>query len=720
MGSQSGHCCDYTKDSDTRDILSQISHRSKRKFSQKSQNGIPNNITTNKCVTTNQNAGYVESGKKVIDSILGPKKETKLEKAPSDKADKKQPDQASQRDENSANEEAKEVDKNQRPAVQSTLVAPEVKGQKCNSQMQKSEGRIGDLSNISRKDKINRSEIKKTEKSSKALLKTPGQMKKKRSEVSQENLLQSSVGHSTKKKRHSVMIENQIRGFSKIKNSSLSKVNEEENNKEEDKQFDGVGFDDGFGQEEQEYDKYSAKLVIMYEKYSFKEFLGVGVYSEVRRIVNNFTQESFAVKILKKDYLKKEKEPLKPILDQLLSNEHKNVTKVVEYFQDKKYYYLIYEHNQGGMMFDYICESAHYDKKMIANIIKQILSALLYNQGQGKEIYHREIRPENLMVEDALLDIISLKINDFSTSQEYNPKFGKNKQMKQTFSCIYFTPPEVIAKLGYHSNSDIWSTGILLYLLLIGKNPVKDFSNKIVIKNIKSKNFKIDNLVGNGIIEEEEGDLLKRMLERNVKKRISIIEAMNHPWILKYCKEEVEDASVSEQVMQCLTSFWNQYALQEICMKYFGFLTLNSMTVDCLEAEAEKCGIKKDDQCSYDQLFDILLETSKNSKESVEFQLKNALKTIQSSNDSGEYTFGDFLKSLSKPQEEFCEKRMQMRLEKINPQGIMKCDDIRRMLIEREDSISSDWNGVCKKLNIKNNDLIGFEMFMKVFKEFRC
>mmetsp|Transcript_18002 Transcript_18002/g.17724 ORF Transcript_18002/g.17724 Transcript_18002/m.17724 type:complete len:169 (-) Transcript_18002:363-869(-) len=168
--------------------------------------------------------------------------------------------------------------------------------------------------------------------------------------------------------------------------------------------------------------------------------------------------------------------------------------------------------------------------------------------------------------------------------------------MKQTFSSIYFLPPEVIANIGYQENSDIWSTGILLYILFTGINPIKDISNKFTIKNIKSKNFKIPELVKTGIIEEEAGDLLQKMLERDCRKRISTVDAMNHPWVIKYSKEEVGDAIISSNIQQKITQFWNLYSLQEICMKYFGFLTLNSMRIDSIETEAEKEGIRKADQ----------------------------------------------------------------------------------------------------------------------------
>lgn len=126
------------------------------------------------------------------------------------------------------------------------------------------------------------------------------------------------------------------------------------------------GFDNMM-EEEQEQDKYSKKLEQMYGKYTFKEYLGAGVYSEVQKAVSNFNSEDVVIKIIKKNYLKKEeRNDLKLVLENLLTNENKNVTRLIEYYQDKKYYYVVYEYNQGGLLFDYICESSYFDEKMVA------------------------------------------------------------------------------------------------------------------------------------------------------------------------------------------------------------------------------------------------------------------------------------------------------------------------------------------------------------------
>jgi calcium-dependent protein kinase len=458
----------------------------------------------------------------------------------------------------------------------------------------------------------------------------------------------------------------------------------------------------------------------MHEKYTFKEYIGVGVYSEVRKAVDNFTQDHVAIKILKKSYMKKEERAaLRFVLDNSECNEHKNITKLIEYYQDKKFYYMIYEYNQGGLLFDYIWESLHYDEKMVASIIKQVVSALIYNQGQGKEIFHKDIRPENLMIEDPLLDIPALKINDFSTSIEFKPKDKKiRKFRKMTFSCLYYVPPEVLDNIGYN---DIWSVGIIMYILLTGTNPLKGLSNKVTLKNIKSKDLKIDSLVKDKVIDQEAGNLLKRMLERDPKKRWTNIEALNDQWVIKYSKNESMDSSVTEETKEKFTELWNLYYLQVLWMRYFGVHSLDSMNIELVKQEAETQGISEDDMCSYDQLYKILLIVNENSIETIKFELQSIFTSMGIKGHNEEIKLSDFLSSMWKVQLEFCQLEIEKRFALLTARtdGKISWDKIRAILVEREDSIAPNWNKVLSKLGLKNSDEANFEYFMKIYKLFR-
>jgi calcium-dependent protein kinase len=105
---------------------------------------------------------------------------------------------------------------------------------------------------------------------------------------------------------------------------------------------------------------------------------------------------------------RQERDNLKESLEKLLTIEHNNFTRIKEYYQDRKFYYIISEYIKGGLMMEYILESKNYEEKMVADIIKQILSAIIYSQ--TTELFHKDMRLENFMIDDALLDIPQIKI----------------------------------------------------------------------------------------------------------------------------------------------------------------------------------------------------------------------------------------------------------------------------------------------------------------------
>lgn len=188
------------------------------------------------------------------------------------------------------------------------------------------------------------------------------------------------------------------------------------------------------------------------------------------------------------------------------------------------------------------------------------------------------------MVEDSLLDIPTVKINDFSTSVEFKPKDKKvRKFRKMTFGCLYFTPPEILANKGYNQKSDVWSVGLLMFFLLTGSMPIKGINNKQTLNNINKKDFKIQELVDKQIIDQEAGNMLSKMLVPEPSNRISAIEAINDPWILKYSKSQAADSSVTAETRQKIAEFWDYYHLQTLCMRYFGIYSLDSLNIEVLK-----------------------------------------------------------------------------------------------------------------------------------------
>lgn len=186
---------------------------------------------------------------------------------------------------------------------------------------------------------------------------------------------------------------------------------------------------------------------------------------------------------------------------------------------------------------------------------------------------------------------------------------------------MYFTPPEVLDNRGYNDRSDVWSIGLIMLILLTGKNPIQGISNKQTLQNIQTKNLNIQGMVDDKILDEEAGVLLTKMLTRDPAKRITAVEAINDPWVIKYSKSKAEDSSITQETRNRVKETWNYYYLQTLCMRYFGIHSLDSMNIDIIKNKAEEQGKQLTDLCSYDELYNILSTVSENSKETVTFEL---------------------------------------------------------------------------------------------------
>ena len=124
----------------------------------------------------------------------------------------------------------------------------------------------------------------------------------------------------------------------------------------------------------------------------------------------------------------------------------------------------------GGELFDKISEEQYFSEKDAAGILKQVLSAI--NFCHTRNIVHRDLKPENLLL-DKDTENPKIKIIDFGTSQV----FSGDKKMSQKFGTPYYIAPEVLKK-SYNEKCDLWSCGVILYILLCGYPPFNGANDK--------------------------------------------------------------------------------------------------------------------------------------------------------------------------------------------------------------------------------------------------
>lgn len=156
--------------------------------------------------------------------------------------------------------------------------------------------------------------------------------------------------------------------------------------------------------------------------------------------------------------------------------DHPNIFTIYEFFQDSKNHYLISEYLEGGELFDYISSRQSLSEHEAFVIFEQLISSLNYLH--KRRIIHRDLKPENLMLSKKD-DILSIKLIDFGTSTSFKEKDLFNIPL----GTVYYVAPEVIRR-SYDHKADIWSCGIILYILMCGYPPFNGSSDLDIYKNI--------------------------------------------------------------------------------------------------------------------------------------------------------------------------------------------------------------------------------------------
>jgi len=145
--------------------------------------------------------------------------------------------------------------------------------------------------------------------------------------------------------------------------------------------------------------------------------------------------------------------------------DHPNIIKLFEFFQDAKRFFLVTELCNGGELFDKIQSEQFFSEVDSANIMKQVLSAVHYSH--NKNIMHRDLKPENLLMDSSgSVDDMRVTIIDWGTATEFVP----GQKLYQKYGTPYYIAPEVLRR-NYDSKCDLWSCGVILFILLCGYPP---------------------------------------------------------------------------------------------------------------------------------------------------------------------------------------------------------------------------------------------------------
>ncbi len=292
--------------------------------------------------------------------------------------------------------------------------------------------------------------------------------------------------------------------------------------------------------------------------YTIGKIMGSGAFATVREVTHKDTGNSRALKIIKKNP-KQDSSRMYLEVDILKKLVHPNIMQIFEFYEDKKNFYIITEFCEGGELFDKVVEKGNFKEDEAAWVMKQLISAINYIHSNG--IVHRDLKPENILLDTKKNNII--KIIDWGTARFFNKL--KNKKMNKISGTPYYIAPEVLFEK-YDELCDVWSCGVIMYILLCGYPPFNGETDNEILAKIKTGKFTFPEEEWSSVSYESK-DLIKCMLEFDPKKRYSASKCLGHNWLTENNKKKL-DNNLTKRALTNMKKFHAERKLQQASLTY--------------------------------------------------------------------------------------------------------------------------------------------------------
>ena len=269
----------------------------------------------------------------------------------------------------------------------------------------------------------------------------------------------------------------------------------------------------------------------LFDKYEVRQKIGKGKFGLVKCGINKETKQQVAIKIMaKKNMDKSDLELAKVEIDILKIGQHPNIIKLYDIYENENYIYIIMEYCSGGDLLSYF---EHYEYELketrVCEIIHKLSMAIYYLHSYG--IVHRDLKPENILMTD-LSPEADIRLLDFGLSKIV----GNEEKCTEPYGTLSFVAPEVLQGKPYDKSVDLWSIGIITFLLLCGYLPFDDkHSEKEIARQTIQDPVPFESKIWNKYTPEAK-NFVEGLLQKKPEKRFTIKEILEHPWIKKMDK----------------------------------------------------------------------------------------------------------------------------------------------------------------------------------------
>ena len=390
--------------------------------------------------------------------------------------------------------------------------------------------------------------------------------------------------------------------------------------------------------------------------------------------------------------------------------DHPNIVKLFEYFSNNDKYYLITEYCKGGDLSELIFKNKKkLSEESAGYIMYQIFRALIYCHNTH-HLVHRDIKPENIVVfrqNNAGEDLYDVKLIDFGISKIFN-KLDKNEDGKVKGSLNYIAPEVLLNK--YDEKCDIWSCGVILYMLVIGKNPFNGKDKNELLSNIEQGKYTFPK----GFVDNSSPairDLIQQCLKVNPSERISAKKALNHPFFNLYEIKEyfihVTEAFLNKTINN-IKKYEIKNSLQELTFTYLVHNYPNQDEITLIYRVFSKFNLNNDGKMTKEELKKGLLKylfKGKKSRDAAEKEAKAIFNKLDGNNNGyiecEEFVRAGIDKKLLKNKKvleftfDFLDKNGngEISVEELKEVFGVKSGEDEKALIELMKSMDTDFNG---------------------------
>ncbi|KAF5472950.1 hypothetical protein F2P56_009605 [Juglans regia] len=285
-------------------------------------------------------------------------------------------------------------------------------------------------------------------------------------------------------------------------------------------------------------------FTILMQKYEVGRMLGKGTFAKVYHARNLSSGQNVAIKIIDKEKISRVGliDQIKREISVMRLVRHPNVVQLYEVMASKTKIYFSMEYVKGGELFDMVAKGK-LKEDMARKYFQQLIGAVDFCHSRG--VYHRDLKPENLLLDENG----DLKVSDFGLSALWESR-KQDGLLHTTCGTPAYVAPEVISKKGYDgAKADMWSCGVILFVLLAGYLPFQDSNLLEMYRKISRGDFRCPQW-----FPTEVRKLLSRIIDPNPSTRIDVSKLKENAWFKKGFKKieapppppDFENISVSD------------------------------------------------------------------------------------------------------------------------------------------------------------------------------